>query len=296
MPRCCVIIAKKGMDMRRDTVLYIIIILISASITAGCGKKENVLVKIDKIVITAEDFEKRISVLPTRYQEVIKPNKRKFLDELIVDELLYREALRQNLHKEKDVRAVIEQARKKILISKLLKEKIDDVASVTDEDVEDYYKTYQDEFKTPEILRASHILVKTEKEIKDILLELANNRNFEDLARARSIDPTAQKGGDIGYFTRGQLDPDFEEVCFRLKEGEISDIVKTRFGYHIIKLTEKKPPAIEKYEDAKGRIGQTLVARKRKKYFNDLVQHLKDRAKIEINEKSPVFGENEKND
>ncbi len=296
MPRRCVIIAKKGMDMRRDIVVYSIIILISGYITSGCGKKEDVLVKIDKTVITAGDFEKRIAVLPPRYQEVIKPNKRKFLGELIVDELLYREALRQNLHKEKDVKAVIEQARKKILISKLLKEKINDIASVTDEEVEEYYKTHQDEFKTPEILRASHIVVKTEKEIKDILLELANDRNFEDLARARSIGPTAQKGGDIGYFTSGQLDPDFEKVCFQLKEGEISDIVKTRFGYHVIKLTERKPPAIEKYEDAKGRIKQPLIARKRKRYFNDLVQRLKDRAKIEINEKSPVFSENEKDD
>ncbi len=173
---------------------------------------------------------------------------------------------------------------------------IDDIASITDEEVEEYYKTHQDEFKTPEILRASHILVKTENQIKDILLELANGRNFEDLARARSIGPTAQKGGDIGYFTSGQLDPDFEKVCFQLKEGEISDIVKTRFGYHVIKLTERKPPAIEKYEDTKGRIKQPLIARKRKRYFNDLVQRLKDRAKIEINEKSPVFSADEKDD
>ncbi len=282
--------------MRRAIAIYSIIILISGYVTSGCGKKGDVLVKIDKTVITAGDFEKRIAALPPRYQEVIKPNKRKFLDELIVDELLYREALRQNLHKEKDVKAVIEQARKKILISKLLKEKIDDIAFITDEDLEEYYKTHQDEFKTPEILRASHILVKTESQIKDILLELANGRNFEDLARARSIGPTAQKGGDIGYFTSGQLDPDFEKVCFQLKEGEISDIVKTRFGYHVIKLTERKPPAIEKYEDTKGRIKQPLIARKRKRYFNDLVQRLKDRAKIEINEKSPVFSEDEKDD
>ena len=115
MPRRCVIIAKKGMHMRRAIAIYSIIILISGYVTSGCGKKEDVLVKIDKTVITVGDFEKRIAVLPPRYQEVIKPNKRKFLDELIVDELLYREALRQNLHKEKDVKAVIEQARKKIL-------------------------------------------------------------------------------------------------------------------------------------------------------------------------------------
>ncbi len=289
-------ITEKEWNMRKDAIIYSIIIVISAYIITGCGRKEDVLVKIDKTVITVGDFEKRIAVLPPRYQEVIKPNKGKFLDELIVDELLYREALRQNLHKEKGVKAVIEQARKKILISKLLKEKIDDIASLTDEEIEDYYKTHQDEFETPEILRTSHILVKTEKGIKDILLELANDRNFEDLARARSMGPTAQKGGDIGYFTRGQLDPDFEKVCFQLEEGEISDIVKTRFGYHIIKLTERKPPSIEKYEDVKGRIRQPLIARKRKKYFNDLVQRLKDRAKIEINEKSPVFSEDEKSD
>ena len=102
---------------------------------AGCGKKEEVLARIDNKVITDKDFQKRIEVLPPRYQEVIKENKRRFLDELIVNELLYKEALRQNLHKQKDVREVIEQAQKKILIAKLLKEEIEDAASVDDEEI-----------------------------------------------------------------------------------------------------------------------------------------------------------------
>ena len=145
-------------------------------------------------------------------------------------------------------------------------------------------------------MRASHILVKTEDEANDILLELANDRNFEDLARARSIDATSDKGGDVGYFIRGQLDPGFEKSCFDLKVGQISDVVKTRFGYHIIKLTEVKSPDVEKYEDVKGRIKQDLLKNQHKEYFNKLVERLKDRAKIEINEKSHVFIEEEKSE
>lgn len=271
--------------------ISLIILLISGYITAGCGKKQEIIARIDNKVITVRDFEKRIKVLPARYQEVIKENKRRFLDEIIVDELLYGEALRQNLYDDRDVKEVIEEAKKKILIARLLKDKVDDAVKVGEEEILDYYNNHKEEFKTPEILRASHILVKTEEEAKGIILELTNGRNFEDLARSRSTDPTSSRGGDIGYFVRGQLDPDFENVCFQMSEGQISDMVKTRFGYHIIKLTERKAPSIENFDEVRGRIAERLIKLLRKKQFNELVERLKERAKIEVNEEIPIFAE-----
>ena len=273
----------------KTKIFYIVILSSIYATIFGCGKKNEVLVRIDGKAVTAKEIENKISALPERYREVIKGDKRKFLDELIVDELLYGEALRANVEKEKEVLELIEEAKKKIIIAKLLKEKVDDAISISDEEVENYYQNNQDKFRTPEVLRASHILLKTEKESSDALLELANGRNFEDLARSRSTDPTSQKGGDIGYFTKGQLDPDFEKACFAMEEGKISDVVKTKFGFHIIKLTEKKAQALENFEDVKERIKRNLLNDKRKKSFVSLIQKLKDRAKIDINENSPYF-------
>jgi len=269
--------------------MAIAVFLVLPHILTGCGQQEEILAKIDGKTITVKEFDDRISKLPERYQEVISANKKKFLDEIIVDELLYKEAVRLGYPKDAEVKAVIAEAGKKIMIAKLLKEKIDDVVILEDDMVKEYYDANQDEFATPEILRASHILVKTEDEAKDVLSDLKRDAKFEDLAREHSIDPSSEKGGDIGYFVRGQLDPDFEKACFNLEEGQLSGVVKTKFGYHIVKLTERKPPSIEEYIDVKGRIRQNLVGSRRKQRFTELVTQLRNRAKIVINEEASTL-------
>ena len=89
-------------------------------------------------------------------------------------------------------------------------------------------------------VRASHILVKTEAEAKDILEELKNGASFGDLAKDRSLCPSKKRGGDLGFFSRGKMVREFEKAAFALKKGELSDVVKTQFGYHILKVTDRK--------------------------------------------------------
>ena len=162
---------------------------------AGTDRSET-LAKIDgKDAITLNGFNERIANLPQRYQDVINKNKKEFLDELIIDELLYREALKMKIDKDSDVLKVLKEAKKKILIARLLKERVGDRVSVDEADIEEYYASNPERFTSPELLRASHILVKTQKEASDILVELSNGRDFEELARARSVDPSAKAGG-----------------------------------------------------------------------------------------------------
>lgn len=269
--------------------IYLSMICIVISVSAGCAKKEPYVAIVNKQVITEEDFSSRIAKLPERYQDVIRANKKKFLDELIVDTLLYQEALRLKLDEDEDARAVIEEAKKKIIIAKLLNKMIDKAVTLDEAEAREYYDNNLEEFQTPEILRASHIMVRTEKEANDIVSELANGKNFEDLARTQSIDPSATRGGDIGYFARGQITPDFEKVCFNMQEGEISDIIQTRFGFHIIKLTERKARSVEEFKGVRGRIIQDLLVSKKKKAFNELAERLREEAKIIVNEESSVF-------
>lgn len=90
-------------------------------------------------------------------------------------------------------------------------------------------------------IRASHILVKTEEEAKQVLLILSQGqKSFEQVAQERSICPSSRKGGDLGFFTRGRMVKEFENAAFRLKVGELSQPVKSQFGWHIIKVTEKE--------------------------------------------------------
>ncbi|NQU95422.1 MAG: peptidylprolyl isomerase [Candidatus Omnitrophica bacterium] len=272
--------------MKRNIISLIFAVYLVALFAGGCGSRgdNEVLARIDnKRTITVGDFNNRIKQLPERYQEVINQNKKAFLDELIVDAVLHKEALKQKVYENEEVKEMIGEATKKILIARLLKEEVGDKVTVTEEEVETYYGENREQFTAPELLRASHILVKTEKEAKGILAELANGRNFEDLAKARSIDSSAKNGGDIGSFTRQQLVPEFEEASFSLQVGEISGIVKTKFGYHIIKLTERKEPRVKELAEVHAAIEQSFKRHKGKQRFTEFVKDLKEKSKITIN-------------
>lgn len=254
----------------------------------GCAKKasvdDKVLATVSNKSITLKDFKNRISRLPSHYQNIIEKNKKRFLDETIVEMLFYEEAMRQGLDQEREVKDVIREAKKKILIAKLIKNEVEDKLRVEEDEAKQFYEARKDDFKSPELWRASHILVATEKEAHDILDELSRGASFDELARTRSVDATSTRGGDIGYFRPGQLVPDFENACMKLKIGEVSEIIRTQFGFHIIKLTDKKGPMIEEYEKVKGTIEEELKRRKRSELFDKLVSNLKQRYRVEIEE------------
>lgn len=261
--------------------------LVLISVTAGCGqqKEGEILASIDsRHEITLEDFNARIAKLPERYQETVNQNKRQFLDELIVDRLLYDEALKKNLDRDREVLEVVEEARKKILIARLLKEDVEDLVTIDESEMEAFYNANRESFNVPEVLRASHILVKTEGEANEIVAELKKGANFEELARKRSIDPTAKIGGDVGYFTENQLVPEFEEICFSLQPGELSEVVKTKFGYHVIMLTERKEPHVKDLSEVRDVVEQAIKRQKKAIRFNEYVERLKEESKITIND------------
>ena len=254
---------------------------------SGCAKapvEGEVLAKVGGEIITVNDFNERISNLPVRYQEVVKKRKHDFLQEIIKDRLLYQEALREGLDKDAEVLKVMEEAKIKILISRLLNDRVDEQCEVTADAIANEYKQNREEYLRPEIMRVSHILVPTREEALGIADELEGGIAFSELARARSIDPTAQRGGDIGYFPKGQLMPEFENACATLKVGEISGPVKTKLGYHIIKLTDRKEPDVKPINEVTEEITVKLKNSLRKEKFNALVKGLKEGTEIEINE------------
>ena len=277
--------------MNRKLLYIIFSIAIFGSISAGCARKESpddrVLVKVSNRVITLKEFKSRIAKMPSYYRDVVEKNKKRYLDETIMETLLYEEAVRTGADRDKEVREVIADAKKKIVMAKYVKSEVEDNVKVTDAETKQYYEYNKDKFKTPELRRASHILVATEKDAQDILDALSKGASFEELAKTRSMDATASRGGDIGYFKQGQLVPDFENVCLKLNIGQTSGIVHTRFGYHIIKLTDKKESVAESYDKAKRAIEEDLKKRKRVELFDKLVTKLKE--KYGVNIKEDVF-------
>ncbi len=278
------------MTYRTNRYVYIcltVVVLLFA--VTGCGRsvsKDEVLATIGDMKITVGQFNERISNLPVRYQAIVKKRKEEFLQEVISDLLLYQEALRKDLDKNKEVLSVIAEARKKILTARLLKDEVDDAIAVSEENVRDFYVKNSDKYMTPEIMRVSHILVLSEDEADMIVEELASGAKFEDIARAKSVDPTAQRGGDIGYFPKGQLMPEFENGCATLDVGEISDVVKTKLGYHIIKLTDRRAPELRPLKQVRDKIKVSLRTAKRRIMFNAMLKKLREETMIEINKKA----------
>jgi len=265
----------------------LILTLALAGALAGCAgtSDKEVLVRIDKKhTITLKDFNDRIAKMPERYREVINKNRKQFLDEIIVDILLYNEALKQGLDSDEEVKQVVKEARKKILIARLLQSDVEDEIVIGETEIDDYYVANREKFAMPEVLRASHILVRTEDEAKDILGKLSAGANFEKLARTRSVDPSAKIDGDIGFFTRGQLVPEIEEACSNMQIDEISGVIKTKFGYHVVKLTERRAPHIKDLVEVRDIIRQTLERLKKRMLFQAYISKLKEKSTISVNE------------
>jgi hypothetical protein len=242
--------------MSNIKIFIIILSAVSALTVSGCAKKpspdDKILVKVSDSVITVKDFKSRIAKLPPYYRKIVEKDNKRYLEEMIMEKLFYEAAIRKGLDRDKEVVEIVSQAKKKIVTAKLVETEVDANIKITEDEMKQYYEAHKGEFKTPELWRASHILVATEKEARDILDALAKGAKFEDLAREKSMDATASRGGDIGFFRVGQLVPDFEKACLKLGIGQTSDVVKTQFGYHIIKLTDKKEAGVEDFDKAKG--------------------------------------------
>jgi len=158
--------------------------------------------------------------------------------------------------------------------------------TINDDEVKKYYEEHKDEFKEPEQVRARHILVKDEKTAKEIEKELAGGADFAELAKAKSEDPGSKdKGGDLGYFERGAMDPAFEKAAFALKIGETSGPVKSSFGYHIIRVDDRKPERIPPLEEVRSEVVKRLK-REKAKPASTVISELKDAAQIKINDKA----------
>ncbi len=152
---------------------------------------------------------------------------------------------------------------------------------ISDDAVRTYYDDNPDEFITPESVRASHILVKEEAVAQEVLEKLQNGGDFAALAKEYSVDEAnSDSGGDLGYFTYGDMVEEFEEAAFALDVDEISGIVETEFGYHIIKLTDYMEENALTFEEAKELVRQRLISIEQEKIFATYVDSLWDTAEI----------------
>lgn len=271
--------------MKKWLVLPLILFALIA-----CTKKEQgkTLATVDGDTITMEQFSAELDKIPTNMKMLVvnQSGKRNFLDRLVVKKLLLREAKKENIEKSKEFQDRLSDIKDQLVIESLLKKKVQLNLNLTDADLKKYYETNREQFKRDKEIETSQIVLKTEQEAKEVQGKLLKGESFEDLARTFSIDPSAKAtGGKIGYHPKGTLIPEYEQAAFKLtKIGQLSPIVKTQLGYHIIRLEGTKPPSYVPFEEVKEFIKQKMGQEKQAEVLEKYIGELKKNAKITVNE------------
>ncbi len=268
----------KNIVYRAFLVSCILFALTGCDRFGGETSDSPVIAKVDKAPITQDDFVREIGRVPdwAQGQFAGTEGKQKFLDELIKRELIYQHALRMRLNKNKEYLDKMREFEKMTLVSMVLKKEVEEKSFVDDSEAREFFDQNADKFTIGSQLKASHILVEKEETAKEINERIKNGESFAKLAKELSLDKgSADKGGDLGYFSSGKMVPEFEQALLRLKPGEVSEPVRTRFGFHIIKLTDIKKGKPADFEQSKDSIKRQLLAEKKKKLFDSYIEKLK---------------------
>jgi peptidyl-prolyl cis-trans isomerase C len=181
-----------------------------------------------------------------------------------------------------------------LAIKKMIDQDLGSKVTVTPEEMKAFYDSNPDVFKTPEMVRASHILVQVDQsasaeqkakaleKIKGIQKRIQGGEDFAKVAKEVSDCPSKENGGDLNFFSKGDMVPQFDQVAFSMKPGDISDIVETQFGYHIIKVTDKRAAGTMPFDEVKPQIAEHLRTQKFTKEIPPYIEKFKSKAKIQI--------------
>ncbi|MFA5975315.1 MAG: peptidylprolyl isomerase [Elusimicrobiota bacterium] len=277
-------------------------LVLSALISAGGGllacrnSQDPVIARLAGTSITKSEAEFRMQATPAEYQQylVSAEGRRQFIQLLIREKVLVAEARRAGLAKNSAYRDALRRfdrflkLRRKeyeedLLASSYSRQLRSGDLAVTDAETRRYYEDRKNDYDKPEEIRVSHILVSSEPETLEVLARLRANEPFEKVAREMSKDPaTASRGGKLSPLRHGALMPEFEDVAFRLKVGEVSGAVKTPFGFHIIKKLGQAQLPPQSYESVK----EGIRARLEREKFDQWVTKKKEALGVTIDEKA----------
>ncbi len=284
--------------MKRIFVLSVLFLMSISGVSFA--ENNTILVKMkDGKVITMSDFNRIIGYYDEEKQKVLAQNpqfKATILQRIVQGLVISKIARDKEFEKRAEIREQLELLTADLLASEYIKKEVVAKISVSEDDMKLFYKAHQEDFKAPEMVRARHILIKVDKSASEddkkkakdkaegILKRIKSGEDFAKLASEFSDDPGSKtKGGDLGLFQRGKMVPAFEEVAFSLNAGEVSDVVETRFGFHLIKVEEKKEAAIEPYDKVKEKIGEKVRAEFKKARVAEFFQEAMKDAGVEMN-------------
>ena len=256
-------------------------LVLSVAVAAPALAEVKVLAHVDGQPVTDQDVAQLMATMGQQLQQLPEPaRKRAALDRLIDMKVIAAQAAKDGLDKSDEVQKRLEQVRQQLLINEYVKQKVD--ASITDAEVKARYEKDAAAFVAPEETKARHILVKTKEEATAIIADLDKGGDFAKIAEEKSQDPgSAKQGGDLGYFGPGDMVKPFEDAVAALKVGEYTKTpIETQFGFHVIKLDDRRKQKIPGLDEVKDQVRQALVGER----FVEKLAEIKKGVKIDVDE------------
>ncbi len=267
-----------------------LVFLFFVSGLAAAKEGEEILAEVGPYKLTRAEFEAKLETAPPQIKMILahQPQLKKALVERWVEiSLLSLAAKDAGLEKDPEVKARLDEVTKQILAQAYLEKKLLNQQRVSEEEVKAYYEKHREKYQEPRAVRARHILIEvpqgaTPEQEKEALKKaqrlrerILKGEDFAKLAQEYSADPgTKEKGGELGFFTQGQMVKEFEEAAFRLKPGEISEPVRTPFGYHLIQVEEIKEAKQRSFAEVKDRVREDLIQAKEEAALNKALKEL----------------------
>jgi parvulin-like peptidyl-prolyl isomerase len=281
---------KINLTVRRSEVkrlgLLLLAVMLVFVVFFACGTKKEgggVVAKVGNMTISTDDLNQEWSNASRMIIQGVSEYERKqeLVNKLIGDKVVVLEAYKEGIDNEVEQDTTFAKQKETILLNVLYKKEIADKAKASESEIKSEYDKQKEE------IHAAHILVETKEEADSIYQQLKNGADFTQLAKEKSIDPSAKNnGGDLGFFRWGKMVPEFQDAAFKLKVGEISRPVQTQYGWHIIKLIERRPVEMSSYADAKRMIQSHIEQTKRDQRVKEYFEEMKKKVGFKLNDQA----------
>jgi peptidyl-prolyl cis-trans isomerase C len=243
----------------------------------GKGNDSQTAARVGSAILTREEVQKRMAI------EGLNPEREnEFIENWINEELLVQEARREGIEKTEELKWEIEKIEKQYIINQLVEKTFAEKISVNDSNILDYYEKNKSMFVVEEDeVHLFHVLSKSPADAESAMQQIRAGRPFEQVAKERSIDPFREKGGDMGFVGRNDIIPELSRIAFSLPDGNISPILKSNQGYHIIKVVKRHVKGETRdLSEVKDEIAQRLRVNNERAIYLDLLYQLKNKQKV----------------
>jgi len=250
----------------------------------------DVLATVGDIKISREMLDNVISTIPeeNRVPFLTPDGQKKILDEVVSFVLLSEAARKQGMDQEPAIRTRLDYAQREYLAREYFRRKAAQSPAVSEEELQKYYQDNLSEFKPPEEIKARHILVKTEAQANKVMEQLKAGGDFAELAKKTSIDPAAEKGGRLelmdgrDWLPRGSFEKSFEHVLFKIPKGQVGGPMKTQFGWHVLKVEDKREPEMPSFVQVRSMIRSRLEEQRNAALHQKLLDETKKTIPVTI--------------